>query len=140
MKFSTSFNRSVQPRKQRLYVYNAPLHTKAKFLRAPLSEDLQKTHNVSSARVRVGDKVKIARGQFTGTIGSVQKVDVKESRIYVESAQLTKKDGSKVSYPIHASKVVIVEAKADKVRFAPAKSAESKSTESKKTKQPAKKQ
>jgi large subunit ribosomal protein L24 len=139
MKFSSSFNRSVQPRKQRLYVYNAPMHTKAKFLRAPLSEELQKTHAVKSARVRVGDKVKVVRGQFSGSIGSVQTVDVKESRIYIESVQLTKKDGSKVSYPVHASKVVIIDAKADKQRFAQPQSVQSKSTESKKTKNPAKK-
>ena len=40
--FSKTWVRSKQPRKQRKYVANAPLHIKGKMVRAHLSKDLQK--------------------------------------------------------------------------------------------------
>lgn len=107
--FSTSWNKSVQPRKQRKYVFKAPLHIKGKLLAAKLSSELRKEHNMRSIRVRKDDKVKILRGQFKGTIGVVETVKTRASRILVQGAEVVKKDGSKAKYPIHPSNVEIVE-------------------------------
>ena len=63
-KFSREWIRSKQPRKQRKYNYNAPLHIKGKFMAAHLSKDLMKKYNRRSIRVRKGDKVILLRGQF----------------------------------------------------------------------------
>ena len=54
---------SSQPRKQRKYRYNAPLHVKGKNLRAHLSEELIKEHNVKTLRVIEGDTVKVHEGR-----------------------------------------------------------------------------
>lgn len=96
---------------------NAPLHIKGSFLSAPLSKDLQSKHLTKSARVRVGDKVKVVRGQFKGKAGTVDSVDVGKERIYVSGAEVVKKEGGKVPYPIHASNVVLASLTQDKRRF-----------------------
>ena len=107
--FSTTWKRSVQPRKQRKYVFKAPLHIKGKMLSAKLSSELRKKHSTRSMRVRKDDKVKILRGQFKGIIGTVDEVKIKAARIYVQKAEIVKKDGSKAKYPIHPSNVEIIE-------------------------------
>lgn len=115
--FSVSWKRSSQVRKQRKYQMNAPVHIKGKFLSARLSKELQEKHKMKSLRVRVGDKVKVMRGQFKGKIGAVDKVDLGSSRIYIQKVDFVKKDGSTVAFPVHASNVMIIDVKQDKRRF-----------------------
>jgi len=116
-KFSINWLSSIQPRKQRKYRFNAALHTKGKFLSARLSKELTEKHKTRNARVRSGDKVLIMRGQFKSVIGLVERVDLSRERINVAGATITKKDGSKVAYPIHPSNVQITSLKEDKKRF-----------------------
>jgi len=59
--------------------------------------------------VRRGDTVLILRGDFKGVTGKVVKVDLKRVRIYVEGATRTNSRGQTVYYPIHPSKVMIVD-------------------------------
>ena len=115
--FSTSWKNSVQPRKQRKYRANADYHIKGSFMHAKLAKDLRQKHNAKSARVRTGDKVKVMRGQFKGNTGTVSRVDVNRERVYVSSVELTKKEGGKVPYPVHPSKVLITSTTDDKRRF-----------------------
>lgn len=112
-KFSTSWKGSKQPRKQRKYRYNAPLHLRGDFLNAPVSEELVKKHSIKRTRVRVGDKVKIMRGKFKGKEGKIELVNIKKSTVYVVGTESTKKDGSKARVPIHASKVMIIDMSVD---------------------------
>ena len=131
--FSATWNRSVQPRKQRKYVFKAPLHVKGKMLASKLSSELRKKHSTRSIRVRKDDKVKIMRGQFSGIVGAVEEVKVKASRIYVAGAGIVKKDGSKSKYPIHPSNVEIIElVTKDKKRFDVKAAPTSKKVEAKK--------
>jgi large subunit ribosomal protein L24 len=120
-KFSTSWKGSKQPRKQRKYRYNAPIHLRGRFLNAPLSEELVKKHGVKRIRIRVGDKVKVMRGKFKGKEGKVELVNIKKSTAYVFGTELTKKDGSKGKFPIHASKLMIIDMSADDKTRLPAK-------------------
>ena len=115
--FSINWLFSTQPRKQRKFRFNPPLHIKGKFLNARLSKELSKKHNTRNIRVRKGDKVRLMRGQFKGTSGSIDKVDLARERIYVSGVSLVKKDGGKVPYPIHPSNVQIIELAEDKRRF-----------------------
>jgi len=99
---------SKQARKVRKkQIYQAPLHSLAKELTAPLSPELVKEHGVKRLRVRKGDTVLIVRGSFSGHEGKVVKVDIRKRRIFVEGATRTKADGREILVPIHASKVVI---------------------------------
>ena len=76
---------------------------------SPLSKELREQWGVRNIPIRTGDKVKIMRGKYRGLIGKVVEVDYKRYRIFVEGATIKKKDGSEVYYPIHPSKVMIVE-------------------------------
>ncbi|MFT7615460.1 MAG: large subunit ribosomal protein L24 [Candidatus Woesearchaeota archaeon] len=126
--FSTHWKKSTQTRKQRKYVYNAPAHLKGTMLGASLSKELRQKHSVRSVRVRTGDKVKVMRGNYKGTLGRVESVDISTSKINIEKIEAVRKDGSKSYYPIHASNIQILELKADKRRFGkePAKKSETK--------------
>ncbi len=107
--FSTSWISSKQPRKQRKYRFNAPLHIKQKFLGCHLSKELREKHERRSISVKKGDKVKVLRGQFKGKEGSVERVSVKHSKVYVQSIEFQKKDGSKAFHPLEASNMIITE-------------------------------
>ena len=111
--FSSEWIRSKQPRKQRKYIHNAPLHIKGKFMAAHLSKDLMKKYNRRSIRVRKGDKVILLRGQFKKKKGNVERVDLKKSRVYISGVEMIKKDGTKVFYPIHPSNLVVTELNLD---------------------------
>jgi len=110
-KWSRSWVRSKQPRRQRKYRYNAPLHIKQKFVRAPLSEALRKEWKRRNARVVVGDKVKVMRGKFRKLEGEVTRVDLSRSRIFVRGIVRKRVAGSDVQVPLDPSKVMITELK-----------------------------
>ena len=101
--FSSHWISSVQPRKQHKYVANAPLHTKHKFLSANLSKTLREKYGKRNLPLRKGDEVLVMRGSFTKTKAKVGSVDLKRTRIVLESIQRTKKDGSKVNVFFHPS-------------------------------------
>ena len=107
-----------QPRKQRRFLFKAPLHVRQKMMAAPLSPELRKELGYRSLPVRTGDTVKILRGKFRGHVGKVAGVSLKKLRIYVEGATIKKSDGKEVPYPIHPSKVMIVDVdRSDERRF-----------------------
>jgi len=111
--FSTKWKSSKQPRKQRKYRYNAPLHIRSRFLGSHLSPELRKKYGKRSARVKKTDKVKIMRGQFKGKGGKVESVNTKRGIVYIEGIEAIKKDGTKTKYPIHSSNLMITELNLD---------------------------
>ena len=82
-RFSIAWKGSRQPRKQRKRRANAPLHVRGSFLNAPLIKDLRAKHGARTLRVRVGDKVRVQRGQFKGRTGSVERVNPKEMKVFI---------------------------------------------------------
>ncbi len=112
-KFSTNWKKSKQPRKQRKYRHNAPLHIRGKFLNIHLSKELAKKHNLRRLRVRVGDKVKVARGKFKKKEGKVELVDLKKSKVVITGIEVSKKDGSKSRPLIQVSNLLITELNLD---------------------------
>ena len=111
--FVTTWKNSVQPRKQRKYQYNAPYHVKGKFLGTHLSKELQGKYKTRSVRVKVGDKVKILRGNNKGKEGKVERVDVQRTKVYIAKVESVKPDGNKVSVGLHPSSLVITELNLD---------------------------
>lgn len=108
-KFSTSWKRSKQSRKQRKYRYNAPLHIKQKFMRVHLSRELKKKYGKRNLGLKKGDKVKIVKGQFKKHVGKVDRIDLKKTRVYISGVEVAKKDGTKTTYPIHPSNLIVTE-------------------------------
>lgn len=105
--FSGSWSRSIQPRKQRKYRYNAPLHLRHRMVSAHLQKGLRKEMGRRSVPVRKGDEVQIMRGEFRGRRGAVSAVDAKALKIYVENAKRKKASGQEVQVPIDPSNVMI---------------------------------
>ena len=112
-KFSSSWKKSKQPRKQRKYRYNAPLHVKQKFVSTHLSKELRKKYKKRNVNLRKGDSVKVMRGQFKNKSGKVDEVDVKKTSVYVDGIETVKRDGTKSRYPIHPSNLIITEVNLD---------------------------
>ena len=108
-KWSRSWKSSVQPRKQRKYRHNAPLHIRHRFLSALLSKDLRKKHGVRNVPLRLKDKVKILRGKFKGVIGEIESVSLSKNHVFVKGAENKKEEGRIVKYPIEPSNTMIIE-------------------------------
>lgn len=98
---------SSQPRKQRLKLYQAPLHVVRKALSARLSEDLRAEYGRKTLPIRKGDTVLIVRGDNIGHEGKVIGLDAREGRVRVEGLTVTKADGTARPKSVHASKVII---------------------------------
>lgn len=108
-KFSRKWKESKQPRKQRKYRANAPLHIKRKMLTVNLSKDLRKKYGKRNISIRKGDIAKVSRGKFKKKQGKVLRIETKDSRVYLEGIQIKKMDGSKVDVPVKPSNVQIIE-------------------------------
>lgn len=106
-RFSNKWISSTQPRKQRKYRRNAPLHIVSKFMSVHLSKDLRKKYGRRAIRVRKGDTVKIVRGQFRKKTGKVMDVSLIRRKVFVENIQQIRKDGTKSFYALEPSNLMI---------------------------------
>ena len=106
--FSTKWKASSQPRKQRKYIHNAPLHVARKFMASTLDKILRKKYGMRNIEVRKGDEVKIMVGKFKKKQGKVSLVQTMKSRVAVEGIQHSKKDGTKVNVWFHPSNLKIL--------------------------------
>ncbi len=95
--FSTHWKASKQPRKQRKFLSNAPIHQRHRFLSAPLSKSLRKQYGKRNIPLKKGDEVLVMRGKFKKKRAKISSVDRKKIRVTLENTQRTKKDGSKVN-------------------------------------------
>lgn len=115
-KFSTKWVGSKQPRKQRKYRANAPLHILHKMISSNLSKELRQKYGKRSFSIKKGDTVKILIGEFKGKTGKVDSVDLKRLRVMVEGIFRTKKDGSKVAVYFDSSNLQIKELNLEDVK------------------------
>ena len=49
------------------------------------------------------------RGQFKKHEGKVDRIDLKKSKVYINGVEVTKKDGTKTTYPFDNSNLMITE-------------------------------
>ncbi len=124
--YVSTWKSSVQARKQRKYLANAPLHKQVSFFGVHLSKDLQKKFGVRSLTIRSGDTVKVVRGQHKGKTGKIQKVLRSRRKITIEGVDVTRRDGAKALVPLHPSNVVLIDIVADRKRKTTAKKTENK--------------
>lgn len=133
-KFSTSWISSKQPRKQRKYRVNAPLHKKHKFLSSNLSKALREKHSKRSLPLRKGDEVLVMRGAFKKKKAKVVSIDLKSSKVTLEGLQRTKKDGTKVPVLFSSSVLQIQSISSDNKRLDGKSNSEKKSSKAKEEK------
>jgi len=99
----------TKPRTQRRKLFQAPAHLRYKRFSAPLSPDLKKKHGANAIPVKVGDTVRLMRGDRKGFEGKIIRVDRKKYRIFVDGITREKVDGTAIQIPIHPSKAMIID-------------------------------
>lgn len=100
--------KSSKPRKQRKFLFTAPLHLRRKFLSSHLSKELREKYKTRSFPVRKGDEVEIMRGKFKKKTGKISRVDLKEYKVYIEGIIRKRTTGVDVQVPIHPSNLRIM--------------------------------
>jgi large subunit ribosomal protein L24 len=100
---------SKQPRKQRKKREDAPLHERNKYVRATLSDELREEYGTRSVRVSEGDTVEVMRGDYAGEEEEVLRVDLDETKVYVEEVTVEKTDGEELPKPVDASNLRVTE-------------------------------
>jgi large subunit ribosomal protein L24 len=106
--WSKYWKSSKKPRKQRKYIYHAPLHVRHKFFSAHLSKELKQKYGKRSFPVRKGDEVEVMKGSYKKKRGRVNRVDMKKIRIFIDGITRKKVDGTEIQVPIYPSKVKII--------------------------------
>jgi len=106
-KFSIKWKASKQPRKQRKYRANAPLHLQRKMMSANFTKELRKKYGKRNFPVCKGDNVRIMKGEFKKKTGKIETVDLGNNRVVIEGIYRTKKDGTKVAVYFNASNLQI---------------------------------
>lgn len=107
-KFNKNWNRSVQPRKQKKFLANAPNHIKRKLMASPLDKTLKERHKRNSIEAVKGDEVKVMRGKYKGKQGKISICDIKNTRVQIEGITRQKKAGDKIGVWFHPSKIKII--------------------------------
>lgn len=110
---------SIQPRKQRKFRYNAPLHLRRKMMGVHLSKELRAKLSTKrrSVPVRKGDKVKLMRGERKGHTGKVLEVMLSDLKVYVEGVTQRNSKGVEKPMPIDPSNLLLLEGDFSKDRL-----------------------
>ncbi len=74
-----------------------------------LSGNLRSKYKKRSTRPRVGDSVRILRGEFRDVEGKVTKVLAKKGKVHVEGVNKEKMAGGSAPLPIDSSKLMITQ-------------------------------
>jgi large subunit ribosomal protein L24 len=120
---------SSQPRKQRLFRFNAPMHERQHFVHSHIDKALRAKLNIKKRAIQIskGDTVKIVSGGKKGTTGKVIRVNLRTGKINLDSLVKKTARGKEYNLPIDASNVYITDLNlSDKVRAAKLKVAQQK--------------
>jgi large subunit ribosomal protein L24 len=98
--------KSNQPRKQRKALYNYKNHERSKLFSTRVADFLREEYGIKKLPVRVGDSVRITRGEFKDFEGEVLEI-TKNVRCKIKEAQFEKSDGTQFHPAIHVSNLVI---------------------------------
>lgn len=108
--------KSKKPRKQRKFIYTAPLHLRRKLLSGHLSKELREKYKRRALPLRKGDEIQIMRGKFKGRTGKVSRVNYKKYRVYLEGVTRRRTVGTEAQVPFHPSKLKIINLNLDDKR------------------------
>lgn len=75
---------------------------------AHLSQELKSKYERRSLPLRVGDTVKILRGEYRGIQGRVKGVSRSKQFVYIDGLTRKRADGRVVDIPVHVSNLVII--------------------------------
>ena len=105
---------SKKPRKQRRALMYPKNHQLSKLFTGPLDDALQEIYGIKRMPVRVGDSVRIIKGEFDGIEGKVLSLNKRTRRLTIEEATLQKRSGENYYIPIAVSNIIITKFETDK--------------------------
>lgn len=108
--------KSKKPRKQRKFLYTAPLHLRRKMLASHLSKILREKYKKRSMPIRKGDEVLVMRGKFKGKTGKISKIDSEAQRVYIEGVTRKRTVGTEAQVPFYPSNLQITNLNLDDKR------------------------
>ncbi len=111
--FSNKWIGSRQPRKQRKYLANAPLHIRHKMISAHLSKELRKKYGKRNFPLRKNDAVKIMRGEYKKKTGKISEINMKKMKVLIDGIYKSKRDGTKIKIYFQPSNLQISELNLD---------------------------
>jgi large subunit ribosomal protein L24 len=97
---------SKKPRKQRKALYNYKNHQRSKLLSTRVADFLREEYGIKNLPLRVGDDVRIVRGEFKDFEGEVIEI-TKDQRAKIKEAKFEKSDGTEFNPSIHISNLII---------------------------------
>ena len=102
---------STKQRKSRKKLYTAKLHEKKAYLNARISKELAEKLNTKkrSIPLKKGDSVMLMVGQKKSHKGKILKVELKDSRVYMEGVSKKNAKGIEKPVPIHPSNLTITD-------------------------------
>jgi len=111
---------SKQPRKQRKFRFNAPMHERKRMVSAHVSKELRAKLSTKrrSVPVHKGDKVLLMRGSRKGHTGKILEVDLSTLKVYIEGVTQRNAKGVEQLAPVDPSNLMILEGEFAKDRLA----------------------
>jgi large subunit ribosomal protein L24 len=97
---------SKQPKKQRKALFNHKKHQRSKLLSTRLADFLSDEYGIKRLPLRIGDNVKVCKGEFRDFEGEVLEIS-KALRVKVKECVFEKADGTQFYPKIHISNLVI---------------------------------
>ena len=104
--------KSRKPKKQRKALFNYKNHHRSKLLTCRLADFLSDDYGIKRVPLRVGDSVKICKGEYKDFEGEVLEIN-KNLRVKVKEAVFEKTDGTQFHPSIHVSNLIITKFKAE---------------------------
>ncbi len=101
--------KSKKPSKQRKRFFNAPNHRRVKIMSVHLSKELREKYGRRSFPIRVGDTVRVLRGDHKDAEGKVIRIDRKKYRVYIENIYRENSRGERIYIPIHYSNLMLID-------------------------------
>ena len=98
--------KSRKPSKQRKALSNYKNNQRSKLLSCRLADFLSDDYGIKRIPLRVGDSVKICKGEYKDFEGEVLEIN-KDLRVKVKEAVFEKADGTQFHPTIHVSNLII---------------------------------
>jgi len=97
---------SKKPRKQRKSLFNYKNHQRSKLLSTRVADFLREEYGIKNLPLRVGDDVRIVKGEFKDFEGEVIEI-TRDQRAKIKEAKFEKSDGTEFNPSIHISNLII---------------------------------
>ena len=98
---------SKKPSKQRKALYNSKNHQRSSLMSTRVADFLAEEYGVRRVPLRVGDSVRVIKGEFKDFEGEVLEINRKARRVKIKEVTFEKTDGTTFYPMIDSSNLII---------------------------------